>query len=136
MKRQKLFLNKCAISPVLSNLLLTVIAVGAMALATTAAYVISHNMHDIMGERFVIEDVWFKPDGGIAVYVRNIGKVSIEIVAVYINYTAQSFTPLTLEVSDHDWIDISYSWSSGEVYNIKIVTRRGNQLAEFYQAPS
>jgi len=60
MKRlMKIFLNKRAITPVLSNLLLTVVAVAAMSIATTATYVITTNLRETMGERVIIEDVWF-----------------------------------------------------------------------------
>ena len=48
------------ISPVLSSLPLTVIAVVGMSIAMTATYVITGNLRETMGERFIVEDVWFK----------------------------------------------------------------------------
>ena len=70
---KKILLNKKGISSVLSNLLLMVIAVAAMSIATTATYFITENLRENMGERFIIEDVWFKT-GEIVVYLRNVGK--------------------------------------------------------------
>ena len=59
--------DKRAITPVLSSLLLTVVAVAAMAIATSATYVITTNLRENMSERVIVEDVWFNsatPHGG------------------------------------------------------------------------
>jgi hypothetical protein len=132
----KLFwFNKRAISSVLSSILLTVIAVGAMSIAATATYVISGNYRDIMGERLIIEDVWFRPPNQIAIYIRNIGKVSIEVTSVYVNYTAQPFSKFRLEVGKGGYLNVTFNWSSGVLYHINIVTSRGTKLADYYKAP-
>lgn len=136
-KFRKIFLNKRAITPVLSNLLLTVVAVAAMSLATTATYVITTNLRETMGERVVIEDVWFNPNGYISVYLRNAGKVNIHISAVYINHTRQSFTlPFNLEINEHGWLNISQSWNPSSLYYINIVTSRGTHVGGYYKAPN
>jgi len=135
---KRIFRDKRGITPVLSNVLLMVIAVAGMAIAMTATYVITNNLREIMGERFIIEDVWFKDETTkyIAAYIRNVGKMAIEISAVYVNSTSQSFSSLRLEIGEHSWLDITYDWSLGSVYYINIVTRRGNQVADYYGAPS
>lgn len=137
MKRlMKIFLNKRAITPVLSNLLLTVVAVAAMSIATTATYVITTNLRETMGERVIIEDVWFNPNGYISVYIRNIGKVNIHVSAVYVNHTRYSFTsPFNLEINEHSWLNISLSWDSTSLYYIDIVTSRGTHVGGYYKAP-
>jgi len=127
--------NKRGVTPVLSNVLLTVVAVAAMSLAASATYVITDNMHQIMGERVVAEDVWFTPDG-ISIYLRNIGKVAIEVSSVYVDFTSQSFTPLTLEVGDHGWLNVTFSWDVGGVHHINVVTSRGTKIVDYYKAPS
>lgn len=127
--------SRKALTPVLSNLLLTVIAVSAMSLAATATYVISNNLHDIMGERLVVEDVWFKPSGGVWVYVRNTGKVAVRIASVYVNFTAQPFSPLRLEVGEGGWLNVDLDWVPNGVYHVNIVTERGTKLADYYRAP-
>jgi hypothetical protein len=134
-KFKRFFWDKRAITPVLSNVLLMVVAVGAMAIATTATYVITTNLRETMGERVIIEDVWFE-DGSIHVYIRNVGKVAIEVSAVYINYTPQSFTPqpFNLEIDEHGWLNISYSWALDSLYYINVVTKRGTHIAEYYKA--
>ncbi|MEM3626709.1 MAG: hypothetical protein QXZ25_01650 [Candidatus Bathyarchaeia archaeon] len=132
----KFFRDRRAITPVLSNLLLTLVAVAAMAIATTATYVITTNLRENMGERFIVEDVWFNPSGEIAIYVRNTGKVTIQISAVYINHTKYAFTfQSSLDVDEHGWLNVLYNWSSGSLYHIDVVTNRGNHVAGYYKAP-
>jgi len=126
--------NRRAITPVLSSLLLTVITVAAMSLAATAAYVISDNLHQTMGERLLVEDVWFRTSG-ISIYLRNVGKADLTVASVYINYTLQSTTPFSLQVGKSGWLNITYSWTSAKVYHINIATTRGTKVADYYVAP-
>jgi hypothetical protein len=133
---KRFFSDSRAITPVLSNLLLTVVAVGAMAIATTATYVITTNMREIMSERIIIEDLWFNNStGNIQVYLRNIGKVAIHISNVYINHSRVDTQPFSLEIGEHRWLNISYSWMPNSLYYIDIVTTRGTHIAEYYKAP-
>jgi hypothetical protein len=131
---RKLLRNRRGITPVLSNLLLTVIAVASMSIAITATYVITDNLHDNMGERLIVEDVWFTTDQ-VSIYIRNVGKVSVRIAAVYIDRIPQSFTPLELEEDKHGWLNVTYSWSSDSAYEIKVVTRRGTKVVDYYTSP-
>ena len=132
---RKLWRNRRGITPVLSSLLLTVIAVAGMSIAITATYVITDGLHDSMGERLIVEDVWFTADQ-ISLYIRNVGKVSINVAAVYVNRTSQSFTALELEQDSHGWLNVNYSWSPDSAYEIKVVTRRGTNVVDYYVSPS
>jgi hypothetical protein len=132
---RKLLRNRRGVTPVLSSLLLTVIAVAGMSIAITATYVITDQLHDSMGERLIIEDVWFTP-GQVSLYLRNVGKVSVEVASVYVNRTDQSFTALELEQNNHGWLHVSYSWSADSVYEIKVVTMRGTIVEDYYVSPS
>jgi len=134
---RRFFHDKRAITPVLSNLLLMVVAVAAMAIATTATYVITTNLRETMGERLIVEDLWFNPSGSISVYILNVGKTSVQVSAVYVNHTKYSFAPtlFILEVSEHGWLNISGSWTSGNIYYVDIVTKRGYHVADYYKAP-
>jgi len=131
--------DKRAITPVLSSLLLTVVAVAAMAIATSATYVITTNLRENMSERVIVEDVWFNNvTRTVDVYLHNVGKVAIRVSGVYINHTSQPFnSPFRLELNGHDWLRISYNgtWNSGDLYYIDIVTNRGTHVASYYQAP-
>jgi hypothetical protein len=132
---RKLLRNRRGITPVLSSLLMTVIAVAGMSIAITATYVITDGLHDNMGERLIVEDVWFTPNQ-VSLYLRNVGKVSIKVAAVYVNRTGQSFTSLELEQNKHDWLTVPYDWSAGSVYEVKVVTRRGTIVVDYYVSPS
>ena len=132
---RKLSRNKRGITPVLSSLLLTVIAVAGMSLAITATYVITDGLHDNMGERFIVEDVWFN-SGQISMYIRNVGKVAITIDAVYVNKISQSFSVLELEPNKHGWLNITYSWSPNSVHEINVVTRRATSVVDYYVSPT
>lgn len=132
---KKLWRNRRGVTPVLSSLLLTVIAVAGMSIAVTATYVITDGLHDNMGERDIVEDVWFT-DNQVSLYVRNVGRVLIEIDAVYVNSVSQSFSPLELEQDKHGWVNVTYNWNADTAYEIKIVTKRGTQLVDYYMSPS
>jgi hypothetical protein len=139
MKKQiKRFLkNKRAITPVLSHLLLTVVAVSIMSLATSATFIITTNLRETMGERLLVEDVWFEEGNNeIDINVRNVGKVSIQVAAVYVNNIGQLFnSPFNLEINENDWLTVDLGWISGEVYYIDILTKRGTHIASHYKAP-
>ena len=126
--------NRRAITPVLSSLLLTVIAVAGMSIAITATYVITDGLHDSMGERLIVEDVWFTSDQ-ISLYLRNVGKISIDIVAVYVNRESQSFSDLKLEQGSHSWLNITYNWNPDSPYEIKVITGRGTNVLDYYMSP-
>lgn len=126
--------NKRGVTPVLSNVLLTVVAVTAMSLAASATYVITGNLHQIMGERVIAEDVWFTSEG-ISVYLRNVGKVEVAVSSVYVNFTSQSYTPLNLGVEEHGWVNVTYGWTADELHHIKVVTSRGTKIVDYYRAP-
>jgi len=132
---KKLLRSKKAITPVLSNVLMMLVAVAGMSIAITATYVITTNFRDIMSERFVVEDVWFKT-GGVSIYLRNTGKVSIRFSSVYVNNTAQLFTALQLDIAAHGWLNVTYAWTANRVYYINIASSRGTQVADYYRAPS
>jgi len=131
----KLRRNKRGITPVLSNVLLMAIAVAGMSIAITATYVITGNLREAMGERFIVEDVWFRTDA-VAMYLRNTGKTAIDIKLVYIDSTQQSSDSLHLKPLEHGWLNVTYIWTANTVYQIKIVTGRGTQVAEYYRSPA
>jgi len=134
---KKFLRDKRAITPVLSHLLLTVVAVAVMSLATSATFVITTNLRETMSERVIVEDVWFNSaTGTVDVYIRNVGKADIQVSGVYMNHVGQSFNgPFRLEINKHGWLRIAYSWNSGEAYYIDIVTTRGTHVASYYKAP-
>lgn len=136
MKNNRFLQDRKGITPILSNLLLTIVAVAAMSIATTATYVITTNLRETMSERIIVEDLWFTPPDKICIYLRNFGRVNIYISAVYVNHTSRSFTsPFSLKINEHGWLNISYTWSPDDLYYIDIVTTRGTHAEDSYKAP-
>jgi hypothetical protein len=88
-----------------------------------------------MGERVVVEDVWFTSQG-IMIYLRNTGKVTLKITTVYVNFTRRSFAPLTLREGEHGWLNVSCSWVPTALYHINVVTGRGMTIVDYYKAPA
>ncbi len=131
----KLWQSKKAITPVLSNVLLLVIAVAGMSISITATYVITGNLRETMGERFIVEDVWFRPDG-LSVYLRNTGKTRVNVAGVFVDQITQSFTSLELEPLEHGWTNLTYIWTADTAYHVKIVSSRGTQVADYYKSPA
>jgi len=134
----KFFMDKQAITPVLSNLLLMVVAVAAMSIAAATTYVITTNLRETMGERLIIEDVWFNNVSGtsqISIYIRNVGKVPIRISTVYINHTRYPSPTIELGLGDHGWLNITYAWASNGLYHLDVVTMRGTHAGGYYKAP-
>jgi hypothetical protein len=108
-----------------------------MSLATSATFIITTNLRETMGERLLVEDVWFKAGNDeIGIYVHNVGKVSIQVAAVYVDNVGQLFnSPFNLEINENDWLTVDRVWISGEVYYIDILTNRGTHIASHYKAP-
>ena len=136
MKKQ-FFKDKRAVTPVLSHLLLTIVAVSIMSLATSATFIITTNLRETMGERLLVEDVWFEQDSGeVNIYVRNVGRVTIQVAAIYVNKVGQLFnSPFNLEINENKWLKADFDWLSGESYYIDILTNRGTHFASYYKAP-
>ncbi|MBK5133555.1 hypothetical protein JJE00_03905 [Candidatus Bathyarchaeota archaeon] len=136
MKKQ-FFKDKRAVTPVLSHLLLTIVAVSIMSLATSATFIITTNLRETMGERLLVEDVWFEQDSGeVNIYVRNVGRVTIQVAAIYVNKVGQLFnSPFNLEINENKWLKADFDWLSGESYYIDILTNRGTHIASYYKAP-
>jgi len=137
-----------AVSPLISDILLTGIVVVAMTLLLTWAtwYAYSHPSKMAVKERFAIEHVWFNFTGPViteaGVYIYNFGKVSITVDRVYINdvdvtddiVTDESKLSYAPGESGKVVIDLSdYNWGEG-TYWVKVVTERGTHVQKVVTA--
>ncbi|MFQ6076691.1 MAG: archaellin/type IV pilin N-terminal domain-containing protein [Candidatus Bathyarchaeia archaeon] len=134
------YAGKRAVSPVIAALIMIVITIAAFSLLYGAMdnWLRAQRAGPLMGlqERLVIEDVWFRTSGGVrtltSVYVRNIGKVSVEIVSVKIDdvYYPMTPKPLTLTSGVGAQMNVTFSkiWSPGTTYEIILLTDRGGEF--------
>jgi FlaG/FlaF family flagellin (archaellin) len=105
-------------------------------------------------ENFVIEEVFFNKTSPyqIFVFVRNVGPLNINVVAIYVNGT--SISPAS--GASHGWCSFSgtpasqslgvgsvcefslnwgSAWVSGSIFNILVASARGNQVATTMRGP-
>jgi hypothetical protein len=113
-----------------------------MSIAASATYVITSNMRSTMGERIVVENVYFNTTTNtVNAYLFNVGKADIEITNVYINQSGPQPGPIgaidfKLEAGESGWLNITYAnLQSGSVIYLDIVTTRGLHIADYYTIP-
>ena len=84
---------------------------------------------DSLKERLLIEDVEFFTELSVKkmnVTIFNFGDISMRIVTVYINGIMLSPSRSNLiGQGKSDWFVVAYSWSTGGIYQVKVVTGRG-----------
>jgi hypothetical protein len=105
-------------------------------------------------ERFVIENIFFNTTGSppytIMIFVRNVGVVEIQVVAIYVNGNTLAFVssgswlcqggtcalPFRLGVQQVVEFNLqASSWESGTVFTIVVASARGNQAVATARAP-
>jgi hypothetical protein len=88
-------------------------------------------------ERLVIEDVWFRTGGEeTEVSLYNYGKTDVKIISVFLNNVRLSLnSSVDIETGKHETITLSFSWDTGEQYDIKFLTQRGNSIETRSLAP-
>ena len=153
MKTERLKKKK-AISPVLSALILTatVLTIGAAvwtysqsAMTINAEYYAESviNMTDTISERFIIEHIYYEcvvevPE--LNVFVYNYGTVDIEVKAEVNGVTYPDDEKVWLKIPSKEMecyptIDLGTPPDSDDELNIKIYTRRENNVYYRYQVP-
>jgi hypothetical protein len=171
-------LRRClAVSTVIGNMLMILITLSLAAIlvawAGTAYGAFSGGSQlffvqsgQALQERFVIEEVYFNRTASpqqIFVFVRNVGPININIVAIYVNGTlltpvsgathgwcAYSGSPPTQSLGvggQNSVCEFSVSWPSsaclpnicpwvtGNIFQIVVASTRGNQVAYTARAP-
>ncbi len=101
-------------------------------------------------ERFVIETMFFNNTSGasnIMIFVRNVGVIDIQVVAIYVNgnsllptgsagYLCKAL-PVALgvqQVCEFNML-VSPTWTSGTVFTVVVASARGNQVVGTARGP-
>jgi hypothetical protein len=125
----------------ISAMLLIVITVAAFGIVWQATQSWVTQQREVsfqrMRERALIEHIMFISENGekkLAVYVFNYGDVSFIIDRLIVNgsiLTTTTPSELTLAPQGSGWINATYPWLGGKVYEIKVQTRRGYEVGTF-----
>jgi len=103
-------------------------------------------------ENFVIEEVFFEKNttGQIFIFVRNVGLININVVAIYVNGVSVASTLTTATTCPFSGTPSSANipvgtpceftwpqtvWTSGTIFYIVVASARGNQVATTMRGP-
>jgi flagellin-like protein len=146
MIKKNIFKSKNAISPILATLLLIVIAVAAI--VVTYAWITTY-IGSTTGQAGVLPykaNVNFIDDGvkKITIDIGNSGTSNTQIVGAYVGtsesttqrVTTSPATPIALSAGSIVSFDVTYTWTAGETYYIRVVPEVGQLTLTFQeQAP-
>jgi hypothetical protein len=80
-------------------------------------------------EQLQITSVSFPSGGTISVALRNLGTSPITIAGMYVNGGDNLLTSsMTLQANGDTTQAVSYDWATGDSYQVKIMTAKGNQF--------
>lgn len=132
---------KRGISPIVSSLLMllvTVIAFSAV-LGYTNNFISAQRGNTLayIQERPLVEDIWFRLNGTISIYVANVGTVPLQVTEVLVNNENADISPSPLKLSRFELGEVrfSFSWLSGSEYSFTIITKGGYHIEVPSTAP-
>lgn len=171
---KRIWRNRLGVSTVISNMMMILITLTlagilvAWAGTSFGAFSGGSQLYFVQSgqalqERFVIEEVFFNKTASpqqIFVFVRNVGSININIVAIYVNGT--SLTPIS--GASHGWCSFSGApssaslgvasvcefslnwpssaclpnhcpWVTGNIFQLLVASTRGNQVAFTARGP-
>ena len=129
----KILKNKKALSPVVASIIL--IAVTVAVSIAVAAWMGALTFTFMGTEQIKITDIDF-PSGVIRVTVKNTGTSPVTINEAWINGAKQSITSFTVSANSQYLLNITYSWTAGNNYEVKLVSSSGNAFYRTETAPS
>lgn len=135
--------NKKAVSPAISSVIMSaaIITVGLIVLAWANNSFLERQQessqffqtqNQLISENFVIEDVWFYPNG-VNVTVRNVGTISMTVSAVRFNGTNHLDTPISAGICQARTVVLDWNWGTGtHHYIIQVETQRKQSIAQTF----
>ena len=132
---------KRGISPIVSSLLMLLVVVIAFStvLGYTNNFISAQraNTLEYIRERLVVEDIWFRLNNTISIYVANVGTVPLQITEVLVNNENVDISPspLKLKMFELGEARFNFSWISGSQYSFVLITRGGYYIEVPSTAP-
>jgi len=133
--------NRRGASPVVSAvIMMLVVMIGMSALF---AFFVGYSKEFQAGsgsavlESMTVEDVWFRNQSTVEVWVYNFGKVDLSVASVYVNdspvaFSVEGLPSGTVVVGGHGKIVLLSSFVEGSSYQFRIVTGRGTSFEGVY----
>jgi flagellin-like protein len=125
--------SKRALSPVVASIIL--IAVTVAVSIAVAAWMGALTVGFMGTEELKITSMSF-PTGSVQVVANNTGTSPVTINEVWVNGAKQTYTPATVQANQGTTVAVTYAWTAGSNYQIKLVTSKGNTFMYTAVAPA
>ena len=135
----KILKSKKALSPVVASIIL--IAVTVAVSIAVAAWMGALTFTFMGTEELKITNVEFLSGNHVNVTLQNTGTVPITVTEIHISGGASASGDLltsdqTISANSQEEVQVSYTWSAGSNYQIRVVTSKGNQFYYSAVAPT
>jgi flagellin-like protein len=135
---RRLFHDKRGVSPVVSAVIMILVVMISM--SALFAFFVNYSRDFQSGsggavfESMTVEDLWFRNESAVEVWIYNFGKADLTITNVYVDGDQVVFSPndLYIAVGEHGKITVSSSFVLLSTYQFKIVTARGTSFEGSY----
>jgi archaellum component FlaG (FlaF/FlaG flagellin family) len=87
-------------------------------------------------EELKITDLGFSTPGTITVLVKNTGTTPVTLAEAWINGVKNSDLTTTVSANNQTTISLTYTWTAGDTYEVKLTTSKGNAFIRTENAPS
>jgi flagellin-like protein len=125
--------SKKALSPVVASIIL--IAVTVAVSIAVAAWMGALTVGFMGTEELKITSMSF-PTGQIKIVANNTGTTSVTINEFWVNGVKQTYTPQTVDANEGVAATVSYSWTAGDNYQVKLISAKGNTFMYTAIAPA
>jgi flagellin-like protein len=133
-KKMKILKSKKALSPVVASIIL--IAVTVAVSIAVAAWMGALTFTFTATEQVQITDLDFQ-SGKIVATAKNTGTSPVTISEAWVNGEKQdNFTSVTISANSQEEISLTYNWTAGYNYEVKLVSSKGNAFLRTETAPS
>lgn len=130
---KRLLKSRKALSPVVAAIIL--IAVTVAVSIAVAAWMGALTFTFMQTEEVKITDLYF-PTGTIRATVKNIGTAPVTISQCWVNGVEQTITAFPVSDNSQYLLNLTYAWSSGNTYEVKLISTQGNTFLRTETAPS
>ncbi|NIO38468.1 hypothetical protein GTO27_12340 [Candidatus Bathyarchaeota archaeon] len=130
----KILKNRKALSPVVASIIL--IAVTVAVSIAVAAWMGALTFTFMGTEELKITDLGFSTPGTITVLVKNTGTAPVTLAEAWVNNVKNTDLSNTISANNETTISLTYTWTAGDTYEVKLTTSKGNAFIRTETCPS